>query len=141
MVIQTAATANCFSATAAVPFSCCFDETATVKMQAHFIGEAEMAKKMAARKKASKRSKVVKLGRAKPVRPRPPARTPRKCTPPKPKMQEPEYGPTFFLTADSDTALALEIDGTPHPMTIQSYRLGKADIRSSRSRSAKYFTR
>jgi len=96
-----------------------------------------MAKKMAARKKASKRSKGVTLRRAKPVKPRPPARTLRKSRPPKPKLQEPEYGPTFFLTAASDTAPAFEIDGTPHPITIQCYRLGNADIREFEEQDGK----
>ena len=96
-----------------------------------------MPKKMAARKKASKRSKVVTLHRPKPVKPRPPARRPRKSKLPKPKVQEPEYGPTFFLTAVSDTALAYEIDGTPHPITIQTYRLGNADIREFEEQDGK----
>ena len=71
------------------------------------------------------------------VKPRPPARTPRKSKPPKTKMQEPEYGPTFFLTADSDTAPAFEIYGTPHPITIQCYRLGNADIREFEEQDGK----
>ena len=96
-----------------------------------------MPRKMAARKKASKRSKVVTLHRTKPVKARPLARTPRKSKPPKPKMQEPEYGPTFFLTAASDTAPAYEIDGTPHPITIQCYRLGNADIRQFEEQDGK----
>jgi hypothetical protein len=83
---------------------CCVREEGAPKMQPHFI-------------------------EVKSVKPRPPARTPRKSKPPKTKMQEPEYGPTFFLTADSDTAPAFEIYGTPHPITIQCYRLGNADIR------------
>ena len=96
-----------------------------------------MAKKMASRKKTAKRSKVVTPRRAKPQKPRPPARRPRKSKPPKPKMQEPEYGPTFFLTAASDTAPAFEIDGTPHPITIQCYRLGNADIREFEEQDGK----
>jgi len=44
-------------------------------------------------------------------------------------MPTPEYGPTFFLTAESDTAPAFEIDATPHPKTIMAYRSEKADIR------------
>jgi hypothetical protein len=52
-------------------------------------------------------------------------------------MPKPEYGPTFFLTAVSDTALAFEIDGTPHPITIQSYRLGNADIREFEEQDGK----
>jgi len=96
-----------------------------------------MSKKMAARKKASKRSKVVTLRRAKPVKPRPPARTPRKGKPPKPAIPKPEYGPTFFLTAENDTAPAYEIDGTPHPITIQTYRLGNADIREFEEQDGK----
>jgi len=99
--------------------------------------EAAMAKKMAARKKESKRSKVVTPRRAKPVKPRPPARRPRKSKLSELKMQEPEYGPTFFLTAASDTAPAFEIDGTPHPITIQCYRLGNADIREFEEQDGK----
>lgn len=52
----------------------------------------------------------------------------------KPKIQTPpkipatQYGPTFFLTADSDTAPAFEIDGTPHTRTIANYRSEDANI-------------
>jgi hypothetical protein len=98
-------------------------------MQPHFIGETGMAKIKAARKKSAKRSKVVKPRGAKPVKPRRPAKGPQKSRPPKSKTQEPVYGPSFFLTAVSDTAPAYEFDGTPHPITIQCYRLGNADIK------------
>jgi len=87
-----------------------------------------MAKKKAARKKATKRSKAVKPVRLKAVKRRPPARKPKKSKQPKPTMQEPEFGPTFFLTAENETAEAYEIDGTPHFKTVYSYRLEHAAI-------------
>ena len=96
-----------------------------------------MAKKKAARKKTAKRSKVVKPRQGKTVKPRPPVRRPRKSKPPKPKTQKPEYGPTFFLTAENDTAPAFEIDGMPHPKTIQNYRLENANIREFEEQDGK----
>jgi hypothetical protein len=91
-------------------------------------GEKDMAKKQAARKKATKRSKAVKPGRPKAVKRRPPARKPKKIKPRKPKLPEPEYCPTFFLTAENEAAEAYEIDGTPHFKTVYSYRLEHAAI-------------
>jgi hypothetical protein len=88
-----------------------------------------MAKKKAALKKASKRSKVVKPRRAKSVKPQRPTKKPRKSKPPKPKRPKREYGPTIFLLAESETVQVFELDATPHPKTIQSYRLEEARIR------------
>jgi hypothetical protein len=96
-----------------------------------------MAKKMAARKKTAKRSKVVKSRQAKTAKPRPLVRRPQKSKPPKQKVQEPEYGPTFFLTAESETAQAYEIDGTPHYKTVHSYRLEHAAIREFEEQDGK----
>jgi hypothetical protein len=62
------------------------------------------------------------------VKRRPPARKPKKSKLPKPKMEEREYGPTFFLIAENETAEAYEIDGTPHFKTVYSYRLDHAAI-------------
>jgi hypothetical protein len=94
-----------------------------------------MAKKKAARKKTTKRSKSVKPGRLKAVKRRPPASKPKpkpskpkSSKQPKPTTQETEYGPTFFLTAENETAEAYEIDGTPHHQTVYSYRLEHAAI-------------
>jgi hypothetical protein len=39
------------------------------------------------------------------------------------------YDLTFFLTAESDTAPAIEIDATLHPKTVMAYRSENADIR------------
>jgi hypothetical protein len=96
-----------------------------------------MAKRKAARKKATKRSKVVKPARPKAVKRRPPARTPQKSKPPKPRMPEPEYGPTFFLTAENEMAPAYEIDGTPHYKSVHSYRLEHAAIREFEEQDGK----
>jgi hypothetical protein len=43
-------------------------------------------------------------------------------------MQQLEYGPTFFLTAENEMAETYEIDGTPHFKTVHSYRLEHAAI-------------
>jgi hypothetical protein len=96
-----------------------------------------MAKKKATRKRTAKRSKAAKTRRAKSVKPRRPARRPRKSKPPKPTLPTPEYGPTFFLTAESDTAPAYEIDGTPHYKTVHSYRLEHAAIREFEEQDGK----
>ena len=96
-----------------------------------------MAKKIAARKKPAKKSKVVKPRQDKLVKLRRPAGRPRKSKPSKPAMPKPELGPTFFLTAENDTAVAFELDGTPHAITIQSYRLGNADIREFEEQDGK----
>ncbi len=105
-----------------------------------------MAKKKALRKKAGKKSKTVKPRRAKSVKSRsvkaPAAKKPAKrkgpkSRPPKSKSPERQYGPSFFLTADNDTAPAYEIDGTPHATTIHSYRLAHADIREFEEQDGK----
>jgi len=87
-----------------------------------------MAKKKAAHKKADKRAKRVKRGRPKPAKRRAPARKPPKGKALQLTMQEPEYGPTFFLTAENEMAEAYAIDGTPHFRTVHSYRLEHAAI-------------
>jgi hypothetical protein len=87
-----------------------------------------MAEKKAGRKKTTKRSGAVKPGRPKAVKRRPPARKPKRSRLPNPTVQETEYGPTFFLTAENETAEAYEIDGTPHFKTVHSYRLEHAAI-------------
>ena len=88
-----------------------------------------MAKKKASRKKPAKRSKGVKPRQSRLVKPQRPTKKRRTTKPPKPKTPKPEYGPAFFLTAESDTAPASELDATLHPKTIQGYRLENADIR------------
>jgi hypothetical protein len=101
-----------------------------------------MAKKKAARKKSAKTrtSKTVK-SRPKPVKARGPkkraVKKPAKLTPVLRKISELVYGPSFFLTANSDTSPAYEIDGTPHPQTIESYRLAKAAIREFEEQDGK----
>jgi hypothetical protein len=87
-----------------------------------------MAKKKVVRKKAIKTSKAVKPVRPKAVKRRPPARRSKKSKPANPTMPEPEYGSTFFLTAENEMAEAYEIDGTPHYQTVHSYRLAHAAI-------------
>jgi hypothetical protein len=115
-------------------------------MLRHLIRGYQMAKKKTARKKPVKKSKTVKSRRAKSVKPRgakaQAARKTAKRKAPKPKAPKsrspgPQYGPSFFLTADSDTAPAYEIDGTPHAQTIQSYRLAQADIREFEEQDGK----
>jgi len=96
-----------------------------------------MAKKQMARKNTSRKSKVVKSRRAKAVKPRRSTKRPRKSKPPKPRIPKSEYGPTFFLTAESDTAPAFELDATPHSKTVQSYRLENADIREFEEQDGK----
>jgi len=88
-----------------------------------------MAKKKVGRKKPAKKSTVAKHRRGRLAKPQRPTKRRRTAKPPKPKTPKPEYGPAFFLTAESDTAPAFELDATPHPKTIQSYRLENADIR------------
>jgi hypothetical protein len=87
-----------------------------------------MAKKKAARNKAAKASKAAKPVRRKPAKRRAPARKPSKSKPPKPTMQQPDYGPIFFLTAENEMAEAYEIDGALHFKTVHSYRLEQAAI-------------
>jgi hypothetical protein len=97
-----------------------------------------MAKKKAAvRKKTSQRPKAGKTRRAKSVKPRRPAKRQRTAKPQTSRTPEPEYAPSFFLTAQSETAQAYEIDGTPHSKTVQSYRLGNADIREFEEQDGK----
>jgi hypothetical protein len=64
----------------------------------------------------------------KPSKRRGPPRNSARGKVPKPKIQEPEYGPTFFLTAENEMAEAYEIDGTPHFKTVHSYRIESAAI-------------
>jgi hypothetical protein len=85
-------------------------------------------KKATARKKAAKTSKAVKPGRTTPLQRRPPTKSAKKAKPPKRALPMLDYGPTFFLTAQSDTAPAYEIDGTPHHRTVRSYRMERAAI-------------
>jgi hypothetical protein len=105
---------------------------------------SDMAKKKKAAKKATKSSrkptavkkpaKKAKKAKVAPARTaRPAKRKPAKKAPPKVRpaaspMRIPDYAPTFFLTAISDTEQAYEIDGTPHHRTVESYRLERADI-------------
>jgi hypothetical protein len=96
-----------------------------------------MAKKKATRKKAPTKKAVpkkkavkkaiTKARRGKSTKP-PAKKAPSKVRPAKPMMKSREYGQSFFLTANSDTDLAYEIDGTPHPKTVLSYRMEQADI-------------
>jgi|HubBroStandDraft_1064217.scaffolds.fasta_scaffold480711_1 hypothetical protein len=102
-----------------------------------------MAKKKKAAKKATKSSRKSTAGKkpakkakkariapsraAKPAKRKPAKKAPPKAMPAAP-MRIPEYSPTFFLTAVSDTSQAYEIDGTPHHRTVESYRLERADI-------------
>jgi hypothetical protein len=90
-----------------------------------------MAKKKAARKKAAKRA------RPEPAKRRAPSRKPPNGKAAKPTIREPEYGPTFFLTAENETAQAYEIDGTPHFKTVRSYRLEHAAIREFEEQDGK----
>jgi len=96
-----------------------------------------MAKKKAARKKSAKKAKTVNPHRSMRVKRRSSARKPRKKKPAQPTTQEPEYGPTFFLTAESETAQAYEIDGTPHYKTVRSYRLEHAAVREFEEQDGK----
>jgi hypothetical protein len=101
-----------------------------------------MAKKKASRKKAPKRLKTAaKPRRTKSAKPRRvkalAAKGSRKSPPPRPKVQIIEYSATFFLTAADDTAPAFEIDGTPHPRTVASYRSEDADIREFEEQDGK----
>jgi|SRR5580704_14649757 hypothetical protein len=84
-------------------------------------------KKAVPKKKAVKKAKVAKTRRGNSVKP-PAKKAPSKVRPAKPMMKSREYGQSFFLTANSDTDLAYEIDGTPHPKTVLSYRMEQADI-------------
>jgi len=79
------------------------------------------------KKKAVKKVKVAKARRGKAAK-QPAKKAPSKVRPAKPLMKTREYGQSFFLTANSDTDPAYEIDGTPHPKTVRSYRLEHADI-------------
>jgi hypothetical protein len=85
------------------------------------------SKKAATAKKAAKRSKAVRPGRARPLKRQPLTKSAKKAKVPK-RAPMLDYGPTFFLTAQSDTAPAYEIDGTPHHRTVRSYRMERAAI-------------
>lgn len=106
-----------------------------------------MAKKKSGRKKSAKtkHSKTVK-SRPKSVKPRgtkaratkKPARArsvPRRSA--QGKTSEPVYGPSFFVTANGETSPAYELDGTPHPKTVETYRQAKADIREFEEQDGK----
>ncbi len=78
--------------------------------------------------KKVKKAKAAPSRAAKPVKKRPAKKAPPKAKPAAAPLRIPEYAPTFFLTAISDTAQAYEIDGTPHHRTVESYRVELADI-------------
>jgi hypothetical protein len=102
-----------------------------------------MAKKKASRKKAPKRAKAAakprrtKLAKPRAVKKARAAKKRRTSPAPKPTVQIIEYAATFFLTADHDRAPAFEIDGTPHPRTVASYRSENADIREFEEQDGK----
>lgn len=79
-------------------------------------------------KKVKKKAKAAPSRTAKPAKRKPAKKAPTKAKPPSSPARIPEFAPTFFLTAVSDTAQAYEIDGTPHHRTVESYRLERADI-------------
>jgi cell division septation protein DedD len=66
--------------------------------------------------------------RAKPAKRKPAKKASPKAKPAPAPLRFPEFAPTFFLTAVSDTSQAYEIDGTPHHRTVESYRLELANI-------------
>ena len=94
-------------------------------------------KKFTAPKKTAKTSKTVKPGRAKRLKRRPPTKSAKKARPPKRPLPKLDYGPTFYLTAQSETGPAYEIDGTPHHRTVFSYRLERAAILEFREQDGK----
>jgi hypothetical protein len=94
-------------------------------------------KKTTAPKKTAKTSKTVKPGRAQPFKRRPPTKSATKAKPPKPTRPKLDYGSTFYLTAQSETGRAYEIDGTPHHRTVFSYRLEGAAILEFREQDGK----
>jgi hypothetical protein len=113
------------------------------KKQAAKKAAAKASRKPTAVKKPVKKAKkaTVKKGTVKKAavtpaasrRAKPAKRKPAKKASPKAKaaaapLRVPEYAPTFFLTAVSDTSQAYEIDGTPHHRTVESYRLELANI-------------
>jgi hypothetical protein len=99
--------------------------------------KAGRIKKKTAPKKTANTSKTVKPGRAKPLKSRPPTKGAKKAKPPKPALPKLDYGPTFYLTAQSETGPAYEIDGTLHHRTVFSYRLERAAILEFREQDGK----
>ena len=90
-------------------------------------------RKPTAVKKPAKKAKKTKvapapLRRAKPAKRKSAKKASPKTKPAAAPLRIPEYAPTFFLTAVSDSSQAYEIDGTPHHRTVESYRLELANI-------------
>jgi hypothetical protein len=127
-------------------FFCCMNADRTVKMHSHLTGGTQMAKKISGRKKPAQKSSAKKSSAKKrpakrsaakksagSKKPRRGVKSPKGLRSTKrPKRKAPtaaNYGPSLFLTAASETAKAYEIDATPHPRTILSYREEYADIR------------
>jgi hypothetical protein len=89
------------------------------------------SRKPTAAKKPAKKAKKAKAAASRSAKPPKRKRATKalpKARPAASPFRVPEYAPTFFLTAVSDTSQAYEIDGTPHHRTIESYRLESADI-------------
>jgi hypothetical protein len=94
-------------------------------------------KKSTPKKPARAKSAAAKSTRPKAAKPQRSAKKPNKRKPPVAQRSAFTYGPTFFLTAISETAEAYEIDGTPHVRTVESYRIENADIREYEEQDGK----